>query len=279
MKLSISNIAWPSEADESMYSIIRRKGFTGLEIAPTRIFPEKPYDDLHSVRRWAENLKREYDLSVVSLQSIWYGRQERLFGSLDEKHILLEYTKEAIGFACAAGVKNLVFGCPKNRSIPEKSDKTVTDVSERDIYYKQAVDFFRALGDYAAKNGVVIGMEANPVMYNTNFINTTLDALALVKEVDSSGFRLNLDVGTMLANNEGLELVSDHVDLISHVHISEPGLSPIEDRSIHVALAEILSRNEYSGYVSLEMKKSTDLAVVNKCLDYVRSVFRENEGA
>ena len=46
MKLSISNIAWSADQDEKVYGMMQQLGFTGLEIAPTRIFPEKPYEDL-----------------------------------------------------------------------------------------------------------------------------------------------------------------------------------------------------------------------------------------
>ena len=43
MKLSISNIAWGMENEQKAYSLIKDYGFTGLEIAPTRIFPNDPY--------------------------------------------------------------------------------------------------------------------------------------------------------------------------------------------------------------------------------------------
>ena len=43
MKFSITNIAWTSEYDEQMYHAMKNSGFTGLEIAPTRIYPEHPY--------------------------------------------------------------------------------------------------------------------------------------------------------------------------------------------------------------------------------------------
>ena len=47
LKLAISNIAWDKADDEAVYSCpCRQNGFTGLEIAPTRIFPEYPYENL-----------------------------------------------------------------------------------------------------------------------------------------------------------------------------------------------------------------------------------------
>lgn len=39
-------------------------------------------------------------------------------------------------------------------------------------------------------------------MYNTNYINDTKAAIELIKRVDSKGFRWNLDMGTMIANEE-----------------------------------------------------------------------------
>ena len=39
MNLSISNIGWPAELDSQVYALMKKHGYSGLEIAPTRIFP------------------------------------------------------------------------------------------------------------------------------------------------------------------------------------------------------------------------------------------------
>ena len=96
MKLSISNIGWDAEQDEAVYRLMGAYGFSGLEIAPTRIFPEAPYSQREAAKRWSENLKAQYGFGVSSMQSIWYGRQEKLFGNEEERQVLLAYTKEAI---------------------------------------------------------------------------------------------------------------------------------------------------------------------------------------
>ena len=44
--LSASNIGWPKEYDEAVYAALQAAGFAGVEIAPTRIFPAPPYDNL-----------------------------------------------------------------------------------------------------------------------------------------------------------------------------------------------------------------------------------------
>ena len=47
-QLAISNIAWQKDDDETVYAAMQQAGFTGLELAPTRIFSEAPYENLTS---------------------------------------------------------------------------------------------------------------------------------------------------------------------------------------------------------------------------------------
>jgi len=261
MKLSISNIGWISEHDVLIFELLRKTDFNGIEIAPTRIFPEHPYDKLETARQWAENLKKHEGFLVPSMQSIWYGRQEKIFGSAEERQALIEYTKKAIDFAEVIGCQNLVFGCPKNRNLPEGADAAV------------AVSFFREIGDYAVEHHTVIGMEANPPIYNTNFINSTSQALALIREVGSDGFKLNLDLGTMIYNKENVSILDGNAELINHVHISEPGLKIIEDRPIHAEISSFLKANNYQGYVSIEMGRQDDLNIIENTCKYVKEIF------
>lgn len=65
---------------------------------------------------------------------------------------------------------------------------------------KQGEDFLSRIAWMAAQRQVVIGLEANPPVYNTNYINTTADAFAMAKKLDSPGLGVTLDVGTMIAN-------------------------------------------------------------------------------
>ena len=53
MKLAVSNIAWKEQHDEAVYALMRHYGFTGLEIAPTRFFPEVPYSHLIPMQKLA----------------------------------------------------------------------------------------------------------------------------------------------------------------------------------------------------------------------------------
>ena len=58
MKLSISNIAWDETHDLKMYQKMKEYRYTGLEIAPTRIFGENPYQNLKKLQSGVWNSKR-----------------------------------------------------------------------------------------------------------------------------------------------------------------------------------------------------------------------------
>ena len=261
MKLSISNIGWAAEQDEAVFALMKEYSFKGLEVAPTRIFPNDPYDRLSEAREWSECIKQRYGFAIPSMQSIWFGRGEKIFGTDEERAILADYTKKAIDFAVAMGCSNLVFGCPRNRFFLDGAD------------YNTGIDFFKALGEHASSKGVAIGMEANPPIYNTNYINDTSSALSLINKVASNGFRLNVDTGTMIYNRESLDVLRGKVHLVSNVHISEPWLKPIEQRQFHKDLRDLLIQERYEGFVSIEMGKADSIDGIKTVMKYVKEIF------
>ena len=261
MKLSVSNIGWVSNDDESVFETMHEKGFSGLEIAPTRIIPESPYNHISQARRYVNDIRKRFGFVVSSMQSICYGVTEKLFGSESERRQLLIHTKKAIRFAEAIGCHNLVFGCPRNRFLPKCANPSI------------AISFFRELGDYAFRHNTFLAIEPTPIIYNTNYINTTLDALNLIRIVNSEGFKLNLDVGTMIFNNEDVSILYGSESLINHVHISEPGLVPIKKRFIHQELAKFLQSSSYEKFISIEVTHKPNINNLFQTMDYVYSLF------
>lgn len=275
MNLSISNIAWPPELDSAVYKAMERQNYTGLEIAPTRIFPQDPYAHTREAVLWARQLKEQYGLRVCSLQSIWYGRTERLFGSSQERQLLFDYTRRAFDFAVAMDCPNLVFGSPKNRQRP------------KDAPLEPVLDFFRDLALYGADCGATLSMEPNPPLYHTNFINTTDEACDLVRQVrsqilppeKSSGFAVNLDLGTMIENQESLLSLPQWLPLVNHIHISEPGLGILKEDHLplHKDLAAQICKawqdGAWSGFVSIEMGRQDPPEALFKTMEQIARFF------
>lgn len=262
MKVSISNIAWEKENDETMYKFLQKNGVEGLEIAPTRLFPDSPYDHINEAKETRKRLYEDYGLNISSMQSIWYGRNEKIFESEEQRNALLEYSKKAAEFANALGCNNMVFGCPRNRNIE----------NERDI--ETAYVFFDKMGEIALEAGTIFALEANPPIYNTNFLNKTNEVCEFLQNICSAGIKINYDLGTVIENKEPVSDIKGMMEKINHIHVSEPYLAQIKYGEVHNKLVDYLFECSYSKYISIEMKNTNDIEcvknVVKQLLTYVR---------
>ena len=267
INLSASNIGWASELDEDMYKFLSDNNFNGLEIAPTRIFPQAPYERPDEARKFANNLKEIDGLTISSIQSIWYGVSESIFGPDADRQKLVSYTKSAIDFASVIGCSNLVFGCPKNRAVPEGVLS--------DVYMPIAFEFFNKIGNYASKQGVCISIEPNPPIYNTNFINTTAEAFAFCEALSNPGVKVNVDLGTMIYYGEDISILTRNLCFVNHIHISEPYLAPIVKRNFHKDIIREMLGAGYSGFFSVEMGKQSDIQPIKDAVLYVEEIFRD----
>lgn len=266
LKLSASNLAWDITRDKAILQELKELGFRGLEIAPSKLFGDTPYEALAESKQYADYVHTDFGLSICSMQSIWYKRTENIFVSEDERKTLLDYTFKAIDFAANIGCKNLVFGCPKNRSIPAN----LTKKEAKKIF----IDFLNKVNDYASQKDVFLSLEANPTIYNTNFLNTTSETAKLLKDANLSNIGLNLDFGAIIQNREKIEDFANLIPFIKHVHISEPFLATPKHRIKHKKLAELLEGSNYSGYVSLEMKEPENPKDLIYTLRYLKEVFQ-----
>lgn len=265
MKLAISNIAWKEHEDEEVYSLMKKHGFNGLEIAPTRFFYKNPYDDLVASSEKSVELKQK-GIDLVSIQSILFGKADlTLFDSEKSRCDLLAYLKKAVDFAESMGIPNIVFGNPKNRVIKNSSTQ-----------YEIAIAFFKELASYAHQKGATIAIEPNPKEYNTNFLNTTKEALTFVEAVNTAGCSLQLDLSTMIINKEDFSVLDSAIPLASHIHISEPFLEAVGGPRKEIAqLLEKVKLHQYRHWVSIEMKSHSSgesIAQVEKALHYVSSL-------
>ena len=260
MKLAASNLAWSPQQDSTVLRYMADHGFTGLEVAPTKIIQNRPYDYPEEAREYSEKIKSEYGLQICSMQSLWYGIPQRIAESAETQAMLLEYTKRAIRFADAIECRNIVFGCPRNRVIKNDGEKHIVE------------EFLLKCAEESAKYGIVIAVEANPPIYQTNYLNSTYQVLDLIKRKNHPSLKLNLDCGTVIENGEMLEWLGEEINFIHHVHISEPMLATIKKREIHQILADNL-KNKYDYFVSIETQQQGNLEALFSTIDYLRDIF------
>ena len=238
--LSVSNMSFSNDLFDEFVSLMKENGYKGVELLPTKIIGSplsNVVNDKDSINKVLKN-----QINVSSLQSILYGNSLNLFKE-DEVDELIESMKRVVDLAESINCHNLVFGCPKNRNMDEGSD------------IKTAFKFFREIGDYAHAHNTIIAIEANPVIYNTNFLNYTKDAIDFAKKVNNPGVKVNLDLGTIIYNKEDIDDIFEDIDIINHIHISEPYLRQIKINNIHYKLFEKVIEKNYSHYISLELKE------------------------
>lgn len=258
-KLAISNIAWDETQADGMYTLLKQQG-VALEIAPPKVIKRYPNYEALQVQQFRHYIDDTYHLPIISLQSILFGESAELFRSDQEYEIIFKQVQRAIECANLLACRNVVFGSPKNRNLFKADDK------------EKGVRFFRALGEFALEHNTILAIEANPKIYGTNYINTTEEAFELAKIVNCQGLQVNVDLGTIIENNESLSTLVQNKDYINHVHISEPYLEKIMNRDIHKKLASTLQRIDYDKYISIEMKQQNQTEIL-KSIQYVKEVF------
>ena len=218
MRISISNIAWEKDEEPEIAELLGRLGVTAVDVAPGKYFPDVAAasdSDIRKVRSWWN----ERGISIYGMQSLLFGTKGlNVFGEVDSQERLLQHLRHVCRVAEGLGAKRLVFGSPKNR------DRSGLSVSEADDI---ALHFFTRLGDIAQSHGIVITLEPNPVCYGTNWVTTTKEAYAFVKELGNPGIAMQLDTGTVITNSEDTAEFSEVKDTVGHVHLSEPGLLPL----------------------------------------------------
>lgn len=269
-KLAISNIGWRKDEDDEIYSLMQENNILGLEIAPSRVW-DKPYEqDKSAIEGFSSSLE-EKGISIVGFQSLLFGHPEfSIFQDNKTREITLEYLKKNIVLAGRLGAKALVFGSPKNRIRGKILEKDALEI---------AIPFFKELGEFSILNNTCFCIEPNPPIYGGDFILTTQEAIDLVKLVDRPGFKMNIDLGTISANNEDFRsTIINALSHAGHLHISEPFLEKIKmDMNKHETLKKILDETNYEKSVSIEMKgvnpTQSNIPNVKETLSFVSNIY------
>lgn len=262
MKLAVSNIAWPQAQDAAVAEVLKDLGISGIEIAPTKIWPhplnatETEIDDYRSF--W-----KDRGIAIVAAQALLFGKPElTLFESTETRQQTFDYLAGIVRLCARLGAEALVFGSPKNRRVGSLPHHEAS---------RNAVEFFSRVGEIAANTGTCIVMEANPPDYGADFVTRAAEAFELVERVNHPGFRLHLDTGCMTLAGDPIGRTFDRgFTLLKHFHVSEPNLDPpvTSGRVDHAEFAAELQLHGYSGWVSLEMREQQPFSLE----DFARSL-------
>ena len=247
MKVAISNIAWPAAEEPQAAAVLVAKGVQGLEVAPTAVWSSPTEEPMEAVRAYRDGW-RARGVRIVACQSLLFGRPDLcLFTTDAARRQTLAYLSAIIQLAGALGAEALVFGSPKNRQVRDTPPA---------VAWSLAVEFFRTLGDVAARHQTCLCIEPNPPAYGCDFIRTAAEGRELVRQVDHPGFRLHLDAAALtLSGEDGARAIEESFPWLRHFHASEPQLGVVGSGvTDHARFADRLRRLGYQHWVSVEMR-------------------------
>ena len=251
MRLAVSNIAWDTAEDEAVAALLRAHAVDAIDVAPGKYFPRPAAATDAEVARvrawWADR-----GIEITGMQALLFGTQGlNVFGPPESQEALLAHLDAVCRIAAGLGATRLVFGSPKNR------DRSGLDDATADAL---AAQVFHRVGELARTHGVLICLEPNPARYGCNFLTRTDEAAAFVRRLGHPAIRLQLDTGALAINGEDpARAVTEHGELIGHVHLSEPDLVPLGDGATpHATVAAALTWRDPARLVSIEMLATKD---------------------
>lgn len=275
MRLAISNIAWDIAEDEAIVSLLTQYRIDAIDVAPGKYFPnpaEASTADILAVKNWWA----ERGVEITGMQSLLFGTSGlNLFGSAESQQAMLKHLSHVCRIAGVLGAKKMVFGSPKNR------DRTgLTDAQALEM----AAGFFTQLGDIAQQEGVTICLEPNPTHSGANFMINSAETAAVVRSVAHPAILMQLDTGALTMNNETAKTVlREAVELIGHVHASEPDLVPLGDGATnHAQVYAALKQYLPESLVSVEMvatKNEPHLTAIERALKVAIQAYQPNRAA
>lgn len=257
MKLCISNLAWNNDERLAVYKLLQQNNVQYIEIALSK-FSTKALNENIKIYLDYKDEWESYGLTAISMQSLHFGVENAyLFRTDKQRENLLAATKKAISIAASLEIQNLVFGSPKLRIIPERADAS------------KAVNFFTQLNEFAQSKNRYLNLEANSKQYGTNFLTTTQEVIQYIYDHQWSNIGINLDIGTMILENENIEELMPYLQSIRHIHLSIPylGTNFEEYRSkLHYFISE-LKKSHYTAFSTLSLEMSleeTNLNILEK---------------
>jgi len=247
LRFAFSNIAWTPHDAPHVFQLLRRQGIGGIEVAPTKVWPDWQEATPAAAAEYRRRLQAE-GFAVPALQAVLFGApRARLFDAAGEAS-LRNHLLRVAEIAGALGAGAVVFGAPKQR---DRGALTL------EAAHARAADVFRALAPAFADRGVCLCIEPNPPRYGCNFVTTAAEGASLVRRVAHPGFGLHLDAAAMFLVGDRLDtLWGDVGELTRHYHISEPDLGGFSAPQVpHAENLEVLRTAGYAGWCSVEMRE------------------------
>lgn len=255
MTLSITNLAWSKEEESNVLDWLIANNVTTLEIALTKEFGDWGAINKEKLLGYRSKLESQ-GLSVISLQSLFYGKNCNIFtNNLD----FVEHFKRIIEYSNILGCKYLVFGSPKNKKKSNKDKNKCNDVF---------METFSLLSELDPE--ICIGIENTPTYYGCDFLIDYEETKHLVDKINKNNIKFHIDTACLdLSGGDYSEIFESQKHQTKSIHISSKNLASVYgDKKIGSFISSQLA--DYSGNMSLELL-NLSLSDIKKNVNFVFS--------
>lgn len=266
MRFAICNEIFKDWPVDRAFRFAAETGYQGIEIAPFTLAPL--ITDISADRR-RELVRMASDAGIAISGIHW------VLAYTEGMHInhpdpawrqrASDYLKHAVDFCADLGGTRMIFGSPKRRDI-------LSGVSTEQAR-KWTLDTMRPAAVLGEQRGVVICLE--PLAPSeTNFLTTAEETLGLSEEMQSSAFKIMLDVKAMCSEGRPVaDTIRKFAGRFSYFHANDenlkgPGFGNTDFKPIGQALRDIA----YDGWVSVEVFKFEEgpEAIATRSLAHLR---------
>jgi len=233
MTLGISQLAFDKLEDlENSLEILIDNDIQNIEV----VYPKMESNPLGYTSFFIQQ-----NIQTKSTQSILFGSDVKDF--LDESFV--NHIEKIIETNTFFGVEVSVLGSPKQR----------VEFKESEL-----ISQFKAVDSLLESTNQILCIEPNCKSYGGAYFFTVSEIADFIRKGEFKNIKTMLDTHNIV--NEGqspTEIYNQFRDLISHVHVSETGLSDFIESEEHTKLAKGLKSSNYEGIVTYEVLPSKNL--------------------
>jgi sugar phosphate isomerase/epimerase len=250
MKLAISNFAWDYESNQIVFDILNSRGLDMIEGVLTKIDRWDNITDEKIIlfKKLLDNNK----IKMKSIQSIFYGVD---CDGFHDSYRMSNHIDRVVNYCKILGVETLVLGSPALR---KNVDNLETHLNKT----------FNSIDDILKNTGITLIIEPNAKSYGGDYFFTCEEIIKFINKFNYKNIKTMIDThNSKLENKNPVNEFNEFKEHIKHIHFSEVGLIPIQDKSFFIEFKKVLIDNKYKGIITYELIKpeNFDLVVNDFC--------------
>lgn len=244
---SICNEAFEKWPFADACKVIKKAGYTGIELAPFTL-AEDPADLTAAQRREFRDIIESEGLEFVGLHWLMVSPKGLHVTTPDDalRARSWQHIRTLIDLCSDLGENGkMIFGSPFQRA--------TTGGLTREQATRHYIEGLKSVAPQACDRGVTILIEPLPVA-QCDVVQTLEEAVGYVREINMASIQTMFDVHNAIDEKEPHEVLVDrYFEYIKHVHVQElNGAHCGTGNYDFKPLFDVLRRRNYQGWISLE---------------------------